>query len=842
MDDSIALNVETNPAELPAEVPVLANSQFVLYPFMIAPLLIKDEAVIQMVDDVVRGSRMIGIFANRPDDDRNRENQSFFDQIHEVGTVAMVLRMLRIPDGSLRLLVHGLRRVRVAEVLALNPYPRARIEPLDEITIDDNETKALMKVSREMLAKIVEQSSQLTQDLVVAANNMDEPGRLADLIASNLSLSLEEQQEILELGDAKRRLVKVQEIMGRELEIATLGTKIQSQVKSNMDRVQREYFLREQLKAIRRELGEEGDAGEELDQLRLDVQNAGLPEDARRVADKELARLRAMSPASAEYTVSRTYLDWIVSLPWNKNTADNLDLKQAREILDQDHFDLEKIKERILEYLAVIKLRKSIRGPILCLAGPPGVGKTSLGRSVARAMGRKFVRISLGGVRDEAEIRGHRRTYIGALPGRIIKSLKDAGSNNPIFMLDEIDKLGSDFRGDPSSALLEVLDPEQNFSFTDHYLDLPFDLSNVMFITTANSLETIPGPLLDRMEVLRLSGYTLNEKVQIARRYLIPRAMRNTGLTEGNIEFTDAALESIVENYTREAGLRNLEREITGVCRKVARQVAEGHDQSVRVDPARLAADLGPAHFERDVTADRVSEPGVVVGLAWTPSGGDVLFIEATATKGQGRLTLTGQLGDVMKESVQAARTYLHANANRLGLADDLFTGQDFHIHVPAGAIPKDGPSAGITMLTALASLLRGEPVRGQLAMTGEITLKGLVLPIGGIKEKILAAHRSGIRFVILPKRNEKDLIDVPDDVRAEMTFHFVERADEVLELAFARGNKADGRRARNGNKVKVGDAPGELAAKPESGDAMEARAAEKPKHRKGGPHAPKEH
>ena len=831
MDDSITLNVDSNQTELPAEAPVLANSQFVLYPFMIAPLLVKDEAVIKMIDDVVRGSRMIGVFATRPDEDHQAENLSVFDQVHEVGTVAMVLRMLRIPDGSLRLLVHGMRRVRITERMALNPYPIARIEPLAEVAEEDNETKALMKVAREMLAKIVEQSSQLTQDLVVAANNMDEPGRLADLVASNLSLTLEEQQQILEEADAKRRLHRVQEIMSRELEIANLGSKIQSQVKSNMDRMQREYFLREQMKAIRRELGEEADAGEELDQLYRQIQEANLPEEAQKVAEKELARLRQMSPASAEYTVSRTYLDWIVSLPWSKSTEDNLDLKQAKQILDTDHYDLEKVKDRILEYLAVIKLRKSIRGPILCLVGPPGVGKTSLGRSVARSMGRKFVRISLGGVRDEAEIRGHRRTYIGAMPGRIIKSLKDAGSNNPIFMLDEIDKLGSDFRGDPASALLEVLDPEQNFSFVDHYLDLPFDLSNVMFITTANSLETIPGPLLDRMEVLRLAGYTLHEKVQICKTYLIPRGMRNTGLTEGQIEFTDAALELIIESYTREAGLRNLEREITAVCRKVARQVAEGLDQPVQVTPERVLEYLGPTRFDRDITADRVNEPGVVVGLAWTPTGGDVLFIEATATKGQGRLTLTGQLGDVMKESVQAARTYLHSNIKKFGLTDEQFTGQDFHIHVPAGAIPKDGPSAGITMLTALASLIKGEPVRRQLAMTGEITLKGNVLPVGGIKEKVLAAHRSGIRTVILPKRNEKDIIDIPEDVRAELTFHFVERAEEVLKLAFEHGNKANGRRSRRhdeheGEQISLGKQSGEIAAQElDSGEPKAAKA-----------------
>ena len=797
-----AINLETNHVEIPTEIPLLASSQFVLYPFMIAPLLVSDEKVIRMIDDVARGSRIIGVFATRPEEEeRGDAGGSFFDRIYEIGSAAMVLRMLRIPDGSLRLLVHGMGRVRIAEQLAEEPYPRARIEQVHDIVVDDNETKALMKNAQEMLAKMAEHSSSLSSDLVVAVNNMDDPGRLADLIASNMSLNLAEQQEILELNDTKRRLLRVEEIMSRELEIAHLGSKIQSQVKSNLDRTQRDYFLREQLKAIRRELGEEADTGEELDQLYAQIQEAGMSEQALAVANKELSRLRSMSPASAEYTVSRTYLDWILALPWSKHTDDNIDLKEAERILNEDHYDLEKIKERILEYLAVIKLRKSIRGPILCLVGPPGVGKTSLGRSVARSMGRKFVRISLGGVRDEAEIRGHRRTYIGALPGRVIKSLKDAGSNNPVFMLDEVDKLGSDYRGDPASGLLEVLDPEQNNSFTDHYLDLPFDLSNVMFITTANTLETIPGPLQDRMEVLHLAGYTLHEKVNIARQYLIPRARNNTGLNPEQIRFTDKALEHIIEYYTREAGLRNLEREITNICRKAARRVAEGELQTEEIGPEEVAKVLGPARFDRDVLADRTHEPGVVIGLAWTPVGGEILFIEATATAGQGHLTLTGQLGDVMKESAQAARTYLHAEAKRLGLAEEMFTKHNIHVHVPAGATPKDGPSAGVAMLTAMASLLRKEPIRERLAMTGEVTLKGTVLPVGGIKEKVLAAHRSGITMLILPKRNEKDLIDVPEEIQHEMSFHFVEKADEVLELAFnhvKEGHRKESRRPRN--------------------------------------------
>jgi ATP-dependent Lon protease len=782
---------QTELTELPGTLPIMAGAQFVIYPFMIAPLVVKDEPMIRMIDDVVKGSRLIAIFAAREDaEDDGEHDKPLADRLHPVGTVALVLRMLKIPDGSLRMLIHGLRRIRLTGIAALEPYPVAEIEPLDDITVHDNETAALKKTARELLEKVIEQSSSLPGDLLLAAQHTEDPGRLADLIASNLSLHHAEQQAILELADTKKRLIKLQQIMSRELEIMKLGSKIQSQVKTNLDQVQRDFFLREQLKAIRHELGEEGDAGQELDELAAKIREAQMPEHAAGVANKELARLRSMSPASAEYTVSRTYLDWLIALPWSKHTADNIDLKKARAILDADHYDLEKIKERILEYLAVIKLRHDLKGSILCLAGPPGVGKTSLGRSIARAMGRQFVRISLGGVRDEAEIRGHRRTYIGAMPGRIVKSLKDAGSSNPVFMLDEIDKLGADFRGDPAAALLEVLDPEQNATFNDHYLDMPFDLSRVMFITTANTLETVPGPLRDRMEVLQLSGYTLNEKIQIAQRYLVPRAIANNGLKKGRIAFEDAALERIVEHYTREAGLRNLEREISSICRKVARRWAEGEKKPVRVDAAHVERALGPIRFDRELLDRRARLPGVSVGLAWTPFGGDILFIEATATAGQGRLILTGQLGDVMKESVQAARTWLHANARRLKLPAEMFTRRDLHLHVPAGAVPKDGPSAGTAMMAAMASLLLGRPIRDRLAMTGEITLKGSVLPVGGIKEKILAAHRSGVQTIILPSRNEKDLIDVPAEVREQLTLHFVDQAEQVIELAFARPAK----------------------------------------------------
>ena len=793
----VAQAIRESQHEIPEEVPLLVNTQFVLFPFMIAPLLITEERDMRKIDDVVQGTRMIGIFAPRTadgaaadgDDGGPREESAPAETdelaaINDIGTVAMVLRMLRIPDGTLRLLVHGVQRVRVVEKLADGPYPRVKIEPVSEVTVDDNETQALKNLVREHLTKIVEASHSLPGDLITAANNVEDPGRLADMIASNLNLKLHEQQEILEILDTKLRLLRVQRIMNRELEIARIGSKIQTEVKTNIDRMQRDYFLREQLKAIRRELGEGEDGGNELDEVEQAIEAAGMPEYALKTATKELGRLRSMSPASAEYTVSRTYVDWLVSLPWNKRTEDNIDLEHARQILDEDHYDLEKVKDRILEYLAVIKLRKAIRGPILCLVGPPGVGKTSLGRSVARAMGRRFVRISLGGVRDEAEIRGHRRTYIDSMPGRIIKSLKEADSNNPVFMLDEIDKLGMDFRGDPASALLEVLDPEQNSTFSDHYLDMPFDLSNVMFITTANTLDSIPGPLLDRMEVLRLSGYTLREKVKIARRYLIPRALENSGLSDRHVTFHDDALEQIIENYTREAGLRNLEREITNICRKAARAIAEKKRRKVRVDARHVVDALGPARFERDLLDNRTREPGVVVGLAWTPTGGDILFLEATATRGSGKLTLTGKLGDVMQESVKAARTYLHAHADQFGLKEEQFSEQDLHVHVPAGAIPKDGPSAGVAMMTALASLLRGQPVAERLAMTGEITLKGAVLPVGGIKEKVLAAHRSGVQTLILPQRNEKDLVDVPAEVRQALTIHFVSTAQEVLDVA----------------------------------------------------------
>lgn len=819
-DAAIEIPQSTDVA-IPDQLCLLSSHQFVLYPFMIAPLLVQDPKLIRMIDEVMSGdNRILGVFTVRkprepeeedsgvtpgdgsqqkddageqPSDPSGAED-SFFDHVHQVGTAAMVLKMLKIPDGSMRLLVHGLKRVHLKESLAEDPYPRARVEMLEDERHPegDNELKALQKNAREMLQKMVEQSN-LPEDLVVAANNMEDPGRLADLIASNLPIHTEEQQEILEQLDIKKRLHRIQEILNRELEIAQIGSRIQSEVKSKLEQSQREYIMREQIKALRRELGEEKEPGAELDEIEERIAKAELPEEVDKTVRKELSRLRAMSPASAEYTVSRTYIDWLVDLPWNQSTEDNLVLEAAQKILDQDHYDLEEIKDRILEFLAVIKLRQTMRGPILCFIGPPGTGKTSLGRSIARSLGRKFIRMSLGGMHDEAEIRGHRRTYIGAMPGRMIKSLRDAGSNNPVFMLDEIDKIGMDYRGDPASALLEVLDPEQNFSFTDHYLDLPFDLSNVMFITTGNSLDTVPPALRDRMEVLHLSGYTMFEKMKIARQYLLPRAIENTGLASKHVQFLNAGLETIIEFYTRESGVRNLEREITSVCRKVARRVATGEGRKVKIGAQQVHEFLGPPKHDRDELEGRTRFPGVAVALAWTPVGGEVLFIEVNAAPGDGKLALTGQLGDVMKESAHAARSWLHAHASELDIEEDMFKQTDLHLHVPAGAIPKDGPSAGLAMLTAMASLMRGERVRGGLAMTGEITIKGAVLPVGGIKEKVLAAHRSGVKEVVLPKRNEKNLVDVPEEIRKKIDFRFVDAAGEMLEVAFEKSGRRRG-------------------------------------------------
>jgi ATP-dependent Lon protease len=764
---------------LPSELSVLPMDAFVLFPSMVAPVLIGDDKSKRLVDDALSSQRVIAVVSKRPDG----EDLGHFKNLYTVATAANILRMLKMPDGGVRLLLHGTHRVRLVEPLQEEPFLRARIEVLQETPADDTETEALIKNLHAQLSRLVELAS-LPEDLKVAALNLNDPSKLADMVASNLSLKVHEQQEILEQTDVKKRLQRVHYILSREIEVMELGSKIQSQVKSEMDKNQRDYMLREQLKAIRRELGEDEGLSQELDELAERIAAKGLPEAARQAADRELKRLRNMQPASAEYSVARTYLDWILDLPWNESTTDTLDIAHAREVLDADHYGLEKIKERILEYLSVRRLTGDMKGPILCFAGPPGVGKTSLGRSIARALSRRFHRIALGGMRDEAEIRGHRRTYVGAMPGRIIKALKQAGANNPVIMLDEIDKLGADYRGDPAAALLEVLDPEQNNSFTDNYLDLPFDLSRVLFITTANMLDTVPPPLRDRMEVIELPGYTAAEKLAIARKYLVPKQMKENGLTSAHIRFTDTGLRRIIEEYTREAGLRNLEREIGGVCRKVARKAAENPDfRKVTVAAADIPGYLGPPKFVGDM-AERMGLPGVAIGLAWTPVGGEILFVETIMTAGTGKFTLTGQLGDVMRESAQAALTYLRAQAARWGIDDAVFTQRDIHIHIPAGAIPKDGPSAGITLATALASLLTGRRVRNYLAMTGEISLRGNVLPVGGVKEKLLAAARAGVREVILPERNRRDLELLPADARERLKLHFVKHMDEVLTLA----------------------------------------------------------
>ncbi|MDZ7270735.1 MAG: endopeptidase La [candidate division KSB1 bacterium] len=771
--------------EIPDELPVLPLRDTVVFPFVATPLIVARRPSVQLIDDVLSGNRLLALVAQRkPELEEPRP-----EDIYTVGTAAIVLKMLKFPDGSLRVLVQGIERVKVLEYTSSEPYYRARIKVVRESYRPSTKIEALMRNVQIQFQKIVSLVPHLPDELQVVAMNLQDPGRLADLVASNINLNLQEKQEILEHADVEKRLERLTVFLTRELEVLELGSKIQSQVQSELGKNQREYFLREQLKAIQQELGIGDERSAEINELRKAIEEAKMPEQAYKEAMRELDRLAKMQPGAAEYTVSRTYIDWLVSLPWSISTEDNLDIEAARRVLDEDHYDLEKVKERILEYLAVRKLKPDSKGPILCFVGPPGVGKTSLGRSIARALGRKFVRMSLGGVRDEAEIRGHRRTYIGALPGRIIQGLKNARANNPVFMLDEVDKIGADFRGDPSSALLEVLDPEQNFSFSDHYLEVPFDLSKVMFITTANVLDTIPPALRDRMEVLELPGYIAEEKLQIAFKYLIPRQIEENGLKPKHITFTRAAVRKIIQEYTREAGVRNLEREIASICRKVAKDVAAHGDTKHIVTPDKLQDYLGPAKYFSEVK-ERTSEPGVATGLAWTPVGGDILFVEATKMRGSNKLTLTGQLGEVMRESAQAALSYVRSRAAQLGIQEDVFEKYDIHVHVPEGAIPKDGPSAGVTIATSLVSLLTDRPIRSDIAMTGEITLRGKVLPVGGIKEKVLAARRAGIRHVILPRKNEKDLAEIPEELRKEITFYFVDTMDQVLELALRKNGR----------------------------------------------------
>ncbi len=764
---------------IPENIGVLPIRDTVIYPYMVAPLVIAREKSVRLIDDALSSNRIIGVIAQK----RAEIDAPNAGDLYSFGVAATILKMLKFPDGTIRLLIQGLSRIEVKEWTASEPYFQARINIIKEIEDQSIEVEALSRNLLETFNRIVDLAPHLPDELHVAAMNLQDPSKMADLIAANINLSVSDKQAILETVDIKERMKKLTILLNRELDVLEIGSKIQSQVKTEIDKNQREYVLREQMKAIQRELGETDDRMQEVAELEAKIKEAGMPEAVEKEALKELNRLSKMPPAAAEYTVSRTYIDYLIALPWNKKTKDNLDIKEAARILDEDHYDLHKIKDRILEYLSVRKLKPDMKGSILCFSGPPGVGKTSLGKSIARAMGRKFIRISLGGVRDEAEIRGHRRTYIGALPGRIVQGIRRAESANPVFMLDEIDKLGTDFRGDPASALLEVLDPEQNNAFVDHYLDVPFDLSNVMFITTANVLDTIPAPLRDRMEILNLPGYTEEEKVQIARKYLFPKQVAEHGLKEEHVLLDDSTLKDIISRYTREAGVRNLERELGNICRKIARRMAEGNRRPVKVTSKNLNVFLGNQVFFSEV-AEKKDEAGVATGLAWTQYGGEILTIEATRMPGNKGLILTGQLGDVMKESAQAALSYIRSKAKDLGIQEDFFDKSDLHIHVPAGAIPKDGPSAGITMATAIASLVSGKPVRHDLAMTGEITLRGKVLPIGGLKEKILAARRAGIKVVIFPEKNKKDLDDIPEEIRREMEFHMVSSADEVLSIA----------------------------------------------------------
>jgi len=773
-------SIEISTDKLPGILPILPLFDAALFPKMVLPLVVMQGKSIQLVDEAMSHNRIIGlIVAKQP----IQESTYTKDDLNAIGTSALILKMAKTEDNRLQLLAQGLERFSVKEYIGGKPYLQATVKYIKDAEKRDKETEALMSNMVSQFTRFAELSPGLPQEIVAMAKSIQEPGILADMVTSTINSSLEEKQSILEIFDVKKRLKKVTRLVNYQLEILELGNKIQSQVKGDMDKRQREYYLREQLKKIKEELGEKDEATVEIEDYKAKIDEKNLPEEARKEAERELDRLARMHPSSAEYTVASTYLDWLTTLPWHERTEDNLDINMAKKVLDDDHYGLKKPKKRVIEYLAVRKLKPESKGPILCFVGPPGTGKTSLGSSIARALGRKFVRISLGGVRDEAEIRGHRRTYVGALPGRIIQGIRRSGSNNPVFMLDEIDKVGSDFRGDPSSALLEVLDPEQNFSFSDHYLDVPFDLSKVMFITTANILDTIPPALRDRMEVLELLGYTLDEKIKIATRYLIPRQREAHGLKANQISFTKGALKRIISGYTREAGLRNLEREIATVCRGVATKIATGDVKPAKIRIDDISEYLGPIRMISDVKS-RISIPGVAMGLAWTPAGGELLFIEATAMKGQKGLTLTGQLGDVMKESATAALSFIRTNAASLKLDEDFFENSDIHLHVPAGAIPKDGPSAGVTMLTALVSLLSKKTIRKDLAMTGEITLRGQVLPVGGIKEKVLAAHRAGIKTIVMPKWNEKDLEDIPIKVQNEIDFHFVDKMMEVLKIA----------------------------------------------------------
>jgi len=767
-------------SHIPKVLPILPLRGTVIYPTMVIPLLVARKKSIQMINEVLESDRIIGLVAQK----NPEEEDPKIKDIYRLGIAAQIIKVIKMPDDSVRIMIEGLKRIRIKQFIQKEPYFSARIEKVTERFSPGIKTDALIRNIKVLFKNIVKNSPNLPKEFSLIIQNITEPGKLADIIASSLNLSIKERQEILSLINIGKRLERVHILLNREQKILQSRNKIQTQIKDEMDKAQKEYYLRQQMRALQKELGEGDDRTVEIEELSRRIEEANLPEEADEAAMKELNRLKRMPPAAAEYTVARTYLDWILELPWNITTSDNLDTKSVKTILDEDHFGLDKVKKRIVEYIAVRHLKADMKGPILCFVGPPGTGKTSLGRSIARAMNRKFHRISVGGVRDEAEIRGHRRTYVGALPGRIIQGLRKAGANNPVFMMDEVDKIGMDFRGDPASALLEVLDPEQNNSFSDHYLDVSFDLSRTMFITTANILETIPPALRDRMEVLYLSGYTPEEKIEIAKKHLIPRQLSEHGLSGKYLRFRKSALVNIIQGYTREAGVRNLERELSAICRAVAREVVEGRKKPAIITAEKLHKYLGPIKFFSELSI-RTKEPGVAIGLAYTPAGGDILFIEVTNMQGKKTITLTGQLGDIMKESAQAAISFVRSKANRLNISSDFFEKTDLHIHVPEGAVPKDGPSAGITIVVALISLLTNQVVAPKLAMTGEITLRGHVLPVGGIKEKMLAAYRAGIQTVILPKRNEKDLEEIPPYVKTKLGFVFVSQISDVLKYAF---------------------------------------------------------
>jgi len=769
---------------IPETLPLLPVRDIVVFPYMVLPLFVTRERSIKSLEEALASDRLIFLVAQKTltEDDPSTKD------LYRVGTVAMIMRMLKLPDGKTKILVQGISKAALKETLQVTPYFRVKVENIKDpfITEITLEVEALMRNVREQLERITSYGKMLSPDLMFILEGIDDPGRLADLVASNIDLTVEKAQEVLEILNPIQRLKVINEILGKEVQVLTMQAKIQSQAKEEMTKSQREYFLREQMRAIRSELGEVDERAKEFKEIRQKIRKAKMPKEVEKEAFREMDRLEQMHPDAAEASMVRTYLDWLVEMPWSKPTVDNLDLRKAKKVLDEDHYNLEKVKDRILEYLSVRKLRKKMKGPILCFVGPPGVGKTSLGKSIARALGRKFVRISLGGIRDEAEIRGHRRTYVGAMPGRIIQSIKQAGSNNPVFMMDEVDKIGIDFRGDPASALLEVLDPEQNNAFSDHYLNLPFDLSKVMFITTGNLTDPIPSALKDRMEVINLPGYTEMEKLKIARTFLLPRQMEENGISPKMLQISDMAILQIINQYTQEAGLRNLERELASICRKVAREVAEGKKKKTKIQTNNLHQFLGPPPFLPD-EEDKRNEVGVATGLAWTETGGEVLHVEASATPGEGKLILTGHLGEVMKESAQAALTYARSKGKAFRIKPANLNGKEIHIHVPAGAIPKDGPSAGITMAVALISALSGTPVKKDLAMTGEITLRGRVLPVGGLKEKALAAHRNHVKTIIIPYLNKKDLADLPLYIRKKINFLPVKHMDEVLKIALTK-------------------------------------------------------